>query len=117
MIQGIGIDAVEFSRIKPIVEKQGSFIQRVLTPNELTLFEKLSTKRQIEFLAGRFACKEAFSKAWGTGIGKVGLQDIEVLTEKTGAPYVANSPHNGKVFVSITHTDTMAIAQIVLESE
>ena len=110
MIKGIGIDAVELSRIKPIVEKQGSFIQRVLTPNELTLFEKL-------FLAGRFACKEAFSKAWGTGIGKVGLQDIEVLTEKTGAPYVANSPHNGKVFVSITHTDTMAIAQIVLESE
>ena len=109
MIKGIGIDAVELSRIKPIVEKQGSFIQRVLTPNELTLFEKLSTKRQIEFLAGR--------KAWGTGIGKVGLQDIEVLTEKTGAPYVANSPHNGKVFVSITHTDTMAIAQIVLESE
>ena len=104
MIKGIGIDAVELSRIKPIVEKQGSFIQRVLTPNELTLFEKLS-------------CKEAFSKAWGTGIGKVGLQDIEVLTEKTGAPYVANSPHNGKVFVSITHTDTMAIAQIVLESE
>ena len=98
MIKGIGIDAVELSRIKPIVEKQGSFIQRVLTPNE-------------------FACKEAFSKAWGTGIGKVGLQDIEVLTEKTGAPYVANSPHNGKVFVSITHTDTMAIAQIVLESE
>ena len=117
MIKGIGIDAVELSRIKPIVEKQGSFIQRVLTPNELTLFEKLSTKRQIEFLAGRFACKEAFSKAWGTGIGKVGLQDIEVLTEKTGAPYVANSPRNGKVFVSITHTDTMAIAQIVLESE
>ena len=110
MIKGIGIDAVELSRIKPIVEKQGSFIQRVLTPNELTLFEKLSTKRQIEFLAGRFACKEAFSKAWGTGIGKVGLQE-------TGAPYVANSPHNGKVFVSITHTDTMAIAQIVLESE
>lgn len=56
MIKGIGIDAVELSRIKPIVEKQGSFIQRVLTPNELTLFEKLSTKRQIEFLAGRFAC-------------------------------------------------------------
>ena len=82
MIKGIGIDAVELSRIKPIVEKQGSFIQRVLTPNELTPFEKLSTKRQIEFLAGRFACKEAFSKAWGTGIGKVGLQDIEVLTEK-----------------------------------
>lgn len=53
----------------------------------------------------------------GHRIGKVGLQDIEVLTEKTGAPYVANSPHNGKVFVSITHTDTMAIAQIVLESE
>ena len=40
MIKGIGIDAVELSRIKPIVEKQGSFIQRVLTPNELTLFVK-----------------------------------------------------------------------------
>ena len=81
MIKGIGIDAVELSRIKPIVEKQGSFIQRVLTPNELTFLKSyLQTSNRI--LAGRFACKEAFSKAWGTGIGKVGLQDIEVLTEK-----------------------------------
>ena len=71
MIKGIGIDAVELSRIKPIVEKQGSFIQRVLTPNELTLFEKLSTKRQIEFLAGRFACKKRSLKHGAQGLVKL----------------------------------------------
>lgn len=115
MIKGIGIDAVELARIEKIIEKKSSFIQRVLTVNEYQLFEELSPKRQTEFLAGRFACKEAFSKAWGTGIGKVGLQDIEVLPETSGAPKVTKSPHKGAVFVSITHTETMAIAQIVLE--
>ncbi|WP_348920867.1 holo-ACP synthase [Enterococcus rotai] len=116
MIKGIGIDMVELSRIEKIIENKTSFVQRVLTDNEYVLFQKLPHKRQIEFLAGRFACKEAFSKAWGTGIGRVGLQDIEVLKEGNGAPKVTKSPHDGKVFVSISHTDTFAIAQIILEA-
>lgn len=90
-------------------------MQRVLTDDEYALFKELSHKRQVEFLAGRFACKEAFSKAWGTGIGNVGLRDVEILKEESGAPKVTKSPHEGNVFVSISHTDTFAVAQIILE--
>ncbi|MGK0551674.1 holo-ACP synthase [Enterococcus faecalis] len=115
MITGIGIDAVELDRMKQIIETKSTFIQRVLTKAEYQKFIGLSLHRQIEFLAGRFACKEAFSKAWGTGIGKVGLQDIEILVADNGAPIVTKSPHSGQVFVSITHTESLAIAQIVLE--
>lgn len=115
MIKGIGIDMVELSRIEKIIENKTSFVQRVLTSNEYELFQNLPHKRQVEFLAGRFACKEAFSKAWGTGIGSVGLHDIEILKEHSGAPKVTKSPHNGKVFVSISHTETSAVAQIILE--
>lgn len=117
MIKGIGIDIIELSRIETIILKKSSFVTRVLTEAEQGIFQELSHKRQVEFLAGRFACKEAFSKAWGTGIGKIGLQDIEILKEDNGAPKITKSPHEGQVFVSISHTDTLAIAQIVLETE
>ncbi|MGX7245901.1 holo-ACP synthase [Enterococcus quebecensis] len=116
MIKGIGIDMVELSRIEKIIINKSSFIKRVLTDKEYAIFQNLPHKRQVEFLAGRFACKEAFSKAWGTGIGNVGLQDVEILKEDSGAPTVTKSPHDGKVFVSISHTDTFAVAQIILET-
>lgn len=115
MIKGIGIDAVELVRIKNIIEQKPKFIPRILTKAELAIFQDLTVKRQIEFLGGRYACKEAFSKAWGTGIGKLGFQDLEILTDRSGAPMVTRSPFAGKVFVTITHTDTIAFAQIILE--
>lgn len=115
MIKGIGIDAVEIPRIKRIIEEKPRFAQRILTENELSQYQQLKGKRQAEYLAGRYACKEAFSKAWGTGIGAVSFHDIEVLTSENGAPIVASSPFQGEVFVSITHTDDLAFAQIILE--
>ncbi|MHC5269158.1 holo-ACP synthase [Enterococcus sp. LJL98] len=116
MIRGIGIDAVELHRMKKIIEEKPKMIARVLTNREKDLFDQLPLKRQIEFLAGRFACKEAFSKAWGTGIGKVTFQEIEVLVNEKGAPIVTKSPFTqGNVFVSITHTNELAFAQIILE--
>lgn len=115
MIIGIGIDAVELHRIEKIIEHNPKFIRRVLTNKEIEVFNGLKKKRQIEFLGGRFACKEAFSKAYGTGIGKVGFQDIEVLSDKTGKPVVYQSIFEGCVHVSITHTDKEAFAQIILE--
>lgn len=116
MIKGIGIDAVELSRIAEIIETKPSFIPRVLSNQEYALFEKLSKHRKIEFLGGRYACKEAFSKAWGTGIGRVSFLDIEVLTNELGAPVVTKAPHPlEKTFVSITHTKAIAFAQIILE--
>ena len=69
MIKGIGIDIIELSRIQEIMSRQNKLIDRILTANEKQLFEELPMTRKIEFLAGRFAAKEAFSKAAGTGIG------------------------------------------------
>lgn len=115
MIIGIGIDAVKLKRIEDIIDHNPKFISRVLTPKEQELFNDLKKKRKIEFLGGRFACKEAFSKAYGTGIGKIGFQDIEILPESTGRPIVKQSVFEGNVHVSITHTDTDAFAQIILE--
>ncbi|MHC5372984.1 holo-ACP synthase [Enterococcus sp. LJL120] len=117
MIKGIGIDAVELRRMEEIIANKPRFAAKVLTEKELEQYNKLSSHRQVEYLAGRFACKEAFAKAWGTGIGKVAIQEIEVLSNELGAPVVTQSPHQGKTFVTITHTDTVAIAQILLEEE
>lgn len=118
MIRGIGIDAVELPRMKKIMLEKPKMITRILTSREKEVFDQLPLKRQVEFLAGRYACKEAFSKAWGTGIGKVTFQDIEVLVNERGAPVVTKSPFNeGTVFVSITHTDDLAFAQIILEGK
>lgn len=79
-ITGLGMDAVELSRIEKIVAEPKTFLQKVLTPAELEKYNSLPTKRKVEFLAGRFAAKEAYAKALGTGIGQhVSFQDIEVL--------------------------------------
>lgn len=115
MIKGIGIDAVELDRMAKIIEAKPQFAARVLTEKELTLFTSHSAHRKVEFLAGRYACKEAFSKAWGTGIGEISFQDLEILRNENGAPQFTKSPHKGKVLVTLTHTDTLAIAQVLLE--
>ncbi|WP_027108931.1 holo-ACP synthase [Lacticigenium naphthae] len=115
MIIGIGLDLIEISRIKEAYENKKSFSERVLTAAEHALFSRYPEKRKMEFLAGRFAAKEAYSKAMGTGIGKVGFQDIEILPDKDNKPTVTRSPFEGNSFVSITHTDSVAAAQVILE--
>lgn len=116
MIIGIGLDLTEIPRIVKAYEKQAGFPMKVLTENEQQVFNQLNGKRKMEFLAGRFAAKEAFSKALGTGIGKVGFLDIEVLNDEKGKPYIAKAPFIGNTFISITHTDTIAAAQVILEN-
>ena len=93
MIRGIGMDLVEISRVKSFMEGQsgGRFVSRVLTPAEQGLVSERQG-RAAEFVAGRFAAKEAVVKALGTGIGAtVGLQDIEVLPDLSGRPIVVLS--------------------------
>ena len=63
MIKGIGIDIIEINRIEEMIKKQGKFPERILTSSELALFKTYSGKRKAEFLAGRYAAKEAFSKS------------------------------------------------------
>jgi holo-[acyl-carrier protein] synthase len=115
MISGTGIDIVELDRIKAIIERQPKFIQRILTENEQLIFENLSSQRKIEFLAGRFAAKEAYAKANGTGIGtELSFLDIEIQSDPKGKPYIALPIIEG-VHLSISHSREYAIAQVIME--
>ena len=117
MIVGHGIDIEELASIQNAVEKREGFAQRVLTDKEMERFASLKGRRQIEYLAGRWSAKEAFSKAMGTGIGKLGFQDLEILNNERGAPYFSKSPFSGKVWLSISHTDQFVTASVILEED
>ena len=117
MIVGHGIDIEALASIQKAVEKREGFAQRVLTDKEMERFASLKGRRQIEYLAGRWSAKEAFSKAMGTGIGKLGFQDLEVLNNERGAPYFSKSPFSGKVWLSISHTDQFVTASVILEED
>ena len=117
MIVGHGIDIEALASIQNAVEKREGFARRVLTDKEIERFASLKGRRQIEYLAGRWSAKEAFSKAMGTGIGKLGFQDLEVLNNERGAPYFSKSPFSGKVWLSISHTDQFVTASVILEED
>ncbi|MBM7599900.1 holo-[acyl-carrier protein] synthase [Virgibacillus halotolerans] len=117
MIKGIGIDIIELNRIKKSIEKNNRFANRILTQNETTVFNELPTeRRKIEYLAGRFAAKEAFAKATGTGIGALSFQHIEIIAGENGAPVLkAKGYEKDSIFISITHSHDYAVAQVVIE--
>ncbi len=116
MIVGVGIDIVELERIEKIVKRQPKFIERILTDHEKEMFTKLSGRRQIEFLAGRFASKEAFSKAVGTGIGsELSFLDIEIFSDEKGKPCIRHHAEK-RVHLSISHSQEYAVAQVIIES-
>ena len=117
MIVGHGIDIEELASIQNAVEKREGFARRVLTDKEMERFASLKGRRQVEYLAGRWSAKEAFSKAMGTGIGKLGFQDLEILNNERGAPYFSKSPFSGKVWLSISHTDQFVTASVILEED
>ena len=115
MITGIGIDIVELERIKKIYTRQEKFAERILTEKEIAVFHTLTVERKTEFLAGRFAAKEAFSKALGTGIGgSLSFLDIEIEKDDKGKPYVTK-PINKGVHLSISHSKEYAVAQVIIE--
>ncbi|UCG93299.1 MAG: holo-ACP synthase [candidate division WOR-3 bacterium] len=121
-IVGIGIDAVEVSRIKNAVKKKKNFLERVYSEKEIKLSQR--GKFRFEELAGRFAVKEAVFKAIKTGWRRgVTFKDVIVLNESSGAPYVtlsgkaqavAASLGVKNIHVSISHTKELAIAMAIL---
>ena len=117
MIVGHGIDIEELASIQNAVEKREGFARRVLTDKEMERFSSLKGRRQVEYLAGRWSAKEAFSKAMGTGIGKLSFQDLEILNNERGTPYFSKSPFSGKVWLSISHTDQFVTASVILEED
>jgi len=115
MIKGIGLDVTEIERIKAAHILTPKFKARILTANELDRFTKMKETRQLEFLAGRFAAKEAFAKAMGTGIGKhCSFHDIEVISNEDGKPVLYFKGREVNGHVSITHTKQFAAAQVIL---
>jgi holo-[acyl-carrier protein] synthase len=116
MILGIGTDIIEISRIKANIERyQERFLDRIFTESEQTYC--LSRKEPSLHFAGRFAAKEAVSKALGTGFSE-GLNwlDIEVYLDEKGKPHIRPSPNLNSLFsspvfdISISHCHTYAIA-------
>ena len=115
MIVGHGIDIEELASIERAVTRHTGFAERVLTTKEIERFTSLKGRRQIEYLASRWSAKEAFSKALGTGIGKLTFQDLEVLNNEKGAPYFSQAPFSGKIWLSISHTEQFVTASVILE--
>ena len=124
-VVGIGMDLVEIRRIERSFQRFGeSFAARVLSPAELACLPK-SAVRRTEFLAGRFAAKEASVKALGTGFADgVSFADIEILPNQAGAPQMhltgraadlARSLGVARLHVTLTHTDSVAAAVVVME--
>lgn len=125
MIYGIGIDVVEPRRVAQLLEKYGErFARRILTAREWPGYER--TVQPVLFLANRFAAKEAFSKAMGTGFRyPVTLQCISVVQNKAGKPgfefndvLAAVVRSRGIVGHHLTISDerTLACACVVLEA-
>ncbi|WP_062350850.1 holo-ACP synthase [Bacillus kwashiorkori] len=115
MIIGIGMDIVELQRMEEKLARNPRLSEKILTENEYAVFKNLSFKRQVEFLAGRFAAKEAYAKAVGTGIGaQISLQDIEVATDELGKPFI-KEPQSEGVHLTITHSSQNALAQVIIE--
>lgn len=133
MIRGIGVDLVEISRIRAAIMGFGNrFKQRVCTARELELSANfdISSKKFFSFFAKRFAAKEAFTKALGYGIGKkISFQDVEILNDFKGKPYVneellkssvdlfsgSGDLKGIRIHISISDTDKYATAYVVIE--
>ena len=115
MIKGIGVDITELDRMETLINRQPRLKERILTESEILIFEKLNGRRKVEYFAGRFAAKEAFSKANGTGIGKhLSFLDIEIISDDKGKP-VISKPFSEGVHLSISHSRDYAVAQVLIE--
>lgn len=116
MIYGIGCDIEEIERFFKYFNNQ-NFLNKVYTELELLQFNSINhPRKKAEFLASRYAVKEAMSKALGVGISKdFSFKDVEVLKTELGKPYIKYP--NFICHLTISHTKSTAIAFVVLEKE
>ena len=97
-LYGIGTDIVRISRISKSIKKK-SFVNRLFNKDEILKCNK--TKNSANCFAKRFAAKEAFSKALGTGVAKgINFNEIVVLNEKNGKPYIKLIDKTKKIVVN-----------------
>lgn len=122
MIYGIGTDIVEISRIKDILDNNIKFLDKVFNKNEIEYLK--SRNLRPEYVAGRFAAKEAVAKAMGTGFRGFDVKDIEIESTVLGKPIVVlkgkaklliQKQGEYKIHLSISHGLESAIAYVILE--
>jgi holo-[acyl-carrier protein] synthase len=124
VIAGIGADIVEIARIARLLERYGErFVRRVLGPAEWDEYRSSASRER--YLASRFAAKEAFGKAFGTGIrDPVLLTRISVSHDPLGRPMLELAPELQALtasrgiraqHITLTHERSVACAVVVLE--
>lgn len=125
MIAGVGIDLVEIGRIRNLLNKFGdAFLERVFTNRERPLTP--GKNGAAPHFAVRFAAKEAFLKALGTGWRKgISWRDIEVIGQDSGRPELAlqgrakeifSQKGLKKTFLSLAHERGYGVAVVVIEN-
>jgi holo-[acyl-carrier protein] synthase len=122
MIAGIGTDIIEVGRIQKSIENE-RFLEKIFSKNEMLYCESKANKAQ--HYAARFAAKEAFSKALGTGFrSELAFAEIEIINDELGKPSIKTSGKTNKlilqrniktVHVTLSHVKEMAIAVVILE--
>lgn len=111
-----GIDLVEISRIQATLTP--AFLIRVLSAKEIEFYQTIQHEtRQLTYIAGRFAAKEALFKALKKGDLTLNFKDITILNDDSGAPFFESFPnsHRYNIELSISHTDHYAVAIVLLE--
>lgn len=124
MILGIGVDLAKVSRFDKLVNNEG-FLNKYFHTEEIESIKKKGASAS-QSLAGRFAAREAFFKAIGTGFNGYNLKDIAVLNNKEGKPEIIpsdivikkldNMGDNWRIHLSISHEKEYAVAQVIVEA-
>ena len=122
---GIGVDIVDNKRFKNLI-KDNKFINRIFSKKEI--FDSKKTLNKINFFSKRFAAKESFAKALGTGFrNKLNFKDIEILNDKLGKPfYLINNKikqiikknkkiANFELFLSISDEKDYSVAFTIIQ--
>ena len=124
MIKGIGVDAVQIDRFRRAMGRWGKrFLNRLFSENEMEECQKW--KDPVPHLAVKFAAKEAFSKAMGTGFGAMlSPRELEVLHDASGVPRFTVSEKIKRqlkvrkienIFLSLSHDGGLGIAFVIME--
>lgn len=121
-MKGVGVDIIEVDRIREAIEKYGErFLRRVFTPIEIEYCEEFKDTKFVHYTA-RFAAKEAFSKAIGTGFAQgFKLNEIGIVNESSGMPKIVLEGKlkeywaNYRILVSLSHTRIYAVAVVIIE--
>jgi holo-[acyl-carrier protein] synthase len=124
VISGIGIDIVHVRRIERWMKIPG-LIERYFHPAEIASLSSRGTSTALS-LAARFAAKEAFGKALGTGLARMRLKDIFVKNNHNGKPFIIlegsaasrfKELGGGTIHCSLTHEGENAVAMVLIERE